>query len=72
MGYRQVRTGSGIPMHAAPWNLPSAYDALELQIKRVDEFPKTSNFQELEISLEAIIHWVKHLGRFYIDVAYPN
>ena len=72
MGYRQVRTGNGTPMHAAPWNLPSAYDALELQIKRVDEFLETSNFQHTEISLEAIIHWVKHLGWFYIDVAYPN
>ncbi|MEK9764225.1 MAG: hypothetical protein VW729_16205, partial [Deltaproteobacteria bacterium] len=72
MGYRQVRTGNGTPMHAAPWNLPSAYDALELQIKRVDEFLETSNFQHPEISLEAIIHWVKHLGWFYIDVAYPN
>ena len=72
MGYRQVRTGNGTPMHAAPWNLPSAYDALELQIKRVDEFLETSNFQHPEISLEAIIHLVKHLGWFYIDVAYPN
>ena len=72
MGYRQVRTGNGTPMHAAPWNLPSAYDALELQIKRVDEFLETSKFQHPEISLEAIIHWVKHLGWFYIDVAYPN
>jgi hypothetical protein len=41
MGYRKVRTGNGTPMHAAPWNLPSAYDALELQIKRVDEFLET-------------------------------
>ena len=72
MGFRPVRTGKGTPMHAAPWNLPSAYDALELQIKRVDEFLETSNFQHPEISLEAIIHWVKHLGWFYIDVAYPN
>ena len=72
MGYRQVRTGNGPPMHAAPWNLPSAYDALELQIKRVDEFLETRNFQHPEISLEAIIHWVKHLGWFYIDVAYSN
>ena len=44
MGYRQARTGNGPPMHAAPWNLPSAYDALELQIKRIDEFLETSNF----------------------------
>ena len=59
-------------MQAAPWNLPSAIDALELHIKRVDEFPETSNFQHPEISLEAIIHWVEHLWLFYIDVAYPN
>ena len=72
MGYRQVRTGNGTPMHAASWNLPCAYDALELQIKRIDEFLETSNFQHPEISLEAIIHLVKHSGWFYIDVAYPN
>ena len=64
MGYRHVRTGNGPPMHAAPWNLPSAYDALELQIKRVDEFLETSNLRHPEIGLEAIIHWVKHLGWF--------
>ena len=70
MGYRQVKTGNGTPMHAAPRNLQSAFDALELQIKRVDEFLETSNFQHPEISLEATIHWVKHLGWLYIDVAY--
>ena len=48
-------------MHAAPWNLPSAYDALELQIKRIDEFLETSNFQHPEIGLESTIHWVIHL-----------
>ena len=72
MGYRPVRTRMRTPMPAAPWNLPNSYDALELQIKRVDEFLETSNFQHPEISLEAIIHWVKHLGWFYIDVTYPN
>ena len=45
----------GTPKHAAPWNLPCAYGALELQIKHVDEFLESSNFQHQEISLEVII-----------------
>ena len=55
MGYRPVRTRMGTPMPAAPWNLPSSYDALELHIKHVGEFVESSNFQHPEISLEVII-----------------
>jgi len=33
MGYRPVRIRMGTPMHAAPWNLPRSYGALELQIR---------------------------------------
>ena len=72
MGYRPVRTRMGTPMPAAPWNLPSSYDALELRIKRVDEFIESQNFQCSEITLEAILHWIRHFGWFYIDVSYPN
>jgi|GEM_PF-3060148 len=72
MGYRPVRTGKGTPMQPAPWNLPSSYDALELRIKRVDEFIESHDFQYPEISLEAILYWIRHLGWFYIDVTYPN
>ena len=72
MGYRPVRTGNGTPMHPAPWNLPSTYDAIELKIKRVDESPETSNFQHPEIGPESTIHWVKHLEWCYLKVAYPN
>jgi hypothetical protein len=59
-------------MQPAPWNLPSSYDALELHIKRVDEFIESHDFQYPEISLEAILYWIRHLGWFYIDVTYPN
>ena len=59
-------------MQPAPWNLPSSYDALELHIKRVDEFIESHDFQYPEISLEAILYWIRHLGWFYIDVTHPN
>ena len=49
MRYRQVRTGNGTPMHAAPWNLPNAYDALELQSNVLMNSLKPVNFSTLRL-----------------------